>query len=234
MNIRVLSENTDVNLFKIPTLPMQQNKNLLTKPNSCFVRKNNNKHFIVHSHPVWTCSQDPQDSDHVYKPANPQTHDVTHLDSHTNSKWVRRQVLETRNTPQAPVSHGCHQKCFCAAYHNLHTGSVIFTRQILYQSVGRNFYADFTAIDRTHIAVKAPSWDEFVSNKRKHFHSLNVQIICAAQMLLTNKVARWPGSMHNSFILTSSIVGNYGIIFVPKELQQNFPNKQEIKRKKKD
>jgi len=60
------------------------------------------------------------------------------------------------------------------------------------------------AIECSHIAIKAPSYDEFVN--RKHFHSINVQIICDAQMHLTNIVARWPGSMHDSYIL--SIVGN--------------------------
>ncbi|KAK0147937.1 putative nuclease HARBI1 [Merluccius polli] len=39
-------------------------------------------------------------------------------------------------------------------------------------------------------------------------HSLNVQIICDAQMRLTNIVARWPGSTHDSFVLTNSSVGN--------------------------
>ncbi len=64
------------------------------------------------------------------------------------------------------------------------------------------------AIDCTHIAIKAPSQDEFVFVNRKHFHSINVQIICDAQMQLTNIVARWPGSTHDSFILTNSVVGN--------------------------
>ena len=40
-----------------------------------------------------------------------------------------------------------------------------------------------------------------------HFHSLNVQVICDADMLLTNVVARWPGSTHDSFILRHSSVG---------------------------
>ena len=39
------------------------------------------------------------------------------------------------------------------------------------------------AIDCTHIAIKAPSQNEFVYVNRKHFHSINVQIICDAQIL---------------------------------------------------
>lgn len=63
------------------------------------------------------------------------------------------------------------------------------------------------AIDCTHIAIKAPSEEEFAYVNRKHFHSINVQIICDAQMRLTNIVARWPGSTHDSYILTNSMVG---------------------------
>ena len=64
------------------------------------------------------------------------------------------------------------------------------------------------ANDCTQIAIKAPSHDEFVHVNRKHFHSNNVQIICDAQMQLTNIVARWPSSMHDSYILSNTIVGN--------------------------
>ncbi|KAL6486323.1 hypothetical protein MHYP_G00057150 [Metynnis hypsauchen] len=63
------------------------------------------------------------------------------------------------------------------------------------------------AIDCTHIALKAPSEEEFAYVNRKHFHSINVQIICDAKMCLTNVVARWPGSIHDSYILTNSMVG---------------------------
>lgn len=64
------------------------------------------------------------------------------------------------------------------------------------------------AIDCTHIAIKAPSENEYVYVNRKHVHTINTQIICDAQMALTNVVARWPGSTHDSFILTNSSVGN--------------------------
>ena len=35
---------------------------------------------------------------------------------------------------------------------------------------------------------------------RKHFHSINSQIICDANLFLINVVARWPGSTHDSFM----------------------------------
>ena len=69
------------------------------------------------------------------------------------------------------------------------------------------------AIDCTHIAIKEPSHDEFVYVNRKHFHSINVQIICDAQMQLTDIVARWPGSMHNFYILSNSIVSCFEFCF---------------------
>ncbi|XP_051780888.1 putative nuclease HARBI1, partial [Erpetoichthys calabaricus] len=53
------------------------------------------------------------------------------------------------------------------------------------------------AVDCTHIAIKAPSQNEFVYVNRKHFHSINVQIISDAKMCLTNVVAKWPGSIHD-------------------------------------
>ncbi|MBN3303577.1 HARB1 nuclease, partial [Amia calva] len=63
-------------------------------------------------------------------------------------------------------------------------------------------------IDCTHIAIKVPSEEEFAYvNLYVNFHSINVQIICDAQMRLTNIVARWPGSNHDSHILKNSMVG---------------------------
>ncbi|XP_046874255.1 putative nuclease HARBI1 [Hypomesus transpacificus] len=63
------------------------------------------------------------------------------------------------------------------------------------------------AIDCTHVAIRAPSMNENAFVNRKHFHSINVQVICDADMLLVNVVARWPGSTHDSFILRQSSVG---------------------------
>uniref|UniRef100_A0A8C9Z230 Putative nuclease HARBI1 n=1 Tax=Sander lucioperca TaxID=283035 RepID=A0A8C9Z230_SANLU len=65
-----------------------------------------------------------------------------------------------------------------------------------------------TAIDCTHIAVRAPYENKFVYVNRKNVHSINVQVICDSKLTLTNIVARWPGSTHDSFILTNSSVGN--------------------------
>ena len=62
------------------------------------------------------------------------------------------------------------------------------------------------AIDCDHIATKAPSTNEFNYVNRKGIHSVNVQIVCEANLSLLN-VERWPGGTHDSFIMQNSSVG---------------------------
>ena len=50
------------------------------------------------------------------------------------------------------------------------------------------------AIDCTHIAIRAPYVNEYAYVNRKHVHSINVQVICDSKMVLSNIMARWPGS----------------------------------------
>ena len=58
------------------------------------------------------------------------------------------------------------------------------------------------AIDCTHIAIKAPSWNEEAFVNRKGVHTINVQAACDADM--KNIVAKWPGSTHDSFVWRNS------------------------------
>ncbi|XP_049444489.1 putative nuclease HARBI1 [Epinephelus fuscoguttatus] len=63
------------------------------------------------------------------------------------------------------------------------------------------------ALDCTHIRIKSPSGaheGDFVN--RKSFHSINVQMVCNADYLISNVVAKWPGSVHDSRIFRSSAV----------------------------
>ncbi|XP_067670188.1 putative nuclease HARBI1 [Haliotis asinina] len=59
-------------------------------------------------------------------------------------------------------------------------------------------------VDGTFIRITAPSKDEGDYVNRKGFHSLNVQMICDAQFRVTNCVAKWPGSVHDSRIFRDS------------------------------
>ncbi|XP_039602158.1 putative nuclease HARBI1 [Polypterus senegalus] len=58
------------------------------------------------------------------------------------------------------------------------------------------------AVDCTHVALKAPTVDEFAFVNRKGYHSINVQVICDAHLNLLNVVAN-----NDSFIVQNSIVG---------------------------
>ncbi|XP_039602265.1 putative nuclease HARBI1 [Polypterus senegalus] len=63
------------------------------------------------------------------------------------------------------------------------------------------------AVDCTHVALKAPTVDEFAFQNRKGYHSINVQVICDAHLNLLNVVANSPGGTHDSFIVQNSIMG---------------------------
>lgn len=62
-------------------------------------------------------------------------------------------------------------------------------------------------IDCTHIPINSPGGtDAETYRNRKQVFSLNVQVITSADMYITNIVARWPGSSHDSHIFNSSVI----------------------------
>ena len=69
-----------------------------------------------------------------------------------------------------------------------------------------NFPNIIGAIDCTHIPILPPSINEHVYRNRKHAYSMNVQVICDANMSITNVVAKFPGSVHDSFIFRHSAI----------------------------
>ncbi|KAB0793155.1 hypothetical protein PPYR_12775 [Photinus pyralis] len=66
-------------------------------------------------------------------------------------------------------------------------------------------------IDCTHVAiVPPPSNDEehpeHLYVNRKSYHSINVQLICDAQLRIMNVNARFPGSTNDSYIWNQTVV----------------------------
>ena len=63
------------------------------------------------------------------------------------------------------------------------------------------------AIDCTHIKLTNPGGEDSQRYiNRKGWHSLNCQVVGDANMKITNIVARWPGSVHDSRIFHESIL----------------------------
>ncbi|XP_063811615.1 putative nuclease HARBI1 [Pseudophryne corroboree] len=60
------------------------------------------------------------------------------------------------------------------------------------------------AIDCTHVQIRPPRNSEECFRNRKQFHSLNVQAVCDVNMRFLNIFVGFPGSSHDSFILSQS------------------------------
>ena len=60
------------------------------------------------------------------------------------------------------------------------------------------------AIDCTHVALQPPHETEHMYRNRKHWHSINVQVIADAQYLIWHVRAKHPGSSHDSYIFCQS------------------------------
>ena len=57
------------------------------------------------------------------------------------------------------------------------------------------------AIDCTHVRIICPNKENAIAFvNRKQFYSINVQAVCDSDAFITNIVARWPGSTHDSRI----------------------------------
>ncbi|XP_068174132.1 putative nuclease HARBI1 isoform X2 [Antennarius striatus] len=82
---------------------------------------------------------------------------------------------------------------------------VVFPGHLPTQCIKEGFYdiAGFPrvlgAIDCTHIPISAHLGEnEADFGNRKAFHSLNIQMTCDHQMMVSSVVAKWPGSVHDS------------------------------------
>lgn len=68
-----------------------------------------------------------------------------------------------------------------------------------------NFPGVIGAIDCTHVRVICPNKENAMAFvNRKQFYSINVQAVCDSDAFITNIVARWPGSTHDSRIFENS------------------------------
>ncbi|XP_067686105.1 putative nuclease HARBI1 [Haliotis asinina] len=67
-----------------------------------------------------------------------------------------------------------------------------------------NFPGVVGVIDGTHIQILAPSQHEPAYVNRKQYHSINTQVIFDHSSQIIDVVAKWPGSTHDSRILTES------------------------------
>ncbi|KAK4885935.1 hypothetical protein RN001_002206 [Aquatica leii] len=115
---------------------------------------------------------------------------------------------------------------------NLLPQSVIFPRTEEQRNlVKERFYQQFAipgvigAIDCTHIAIVAPATNDplrpgIAYYNRKGFYSINVQMICDANLKILDCNARFPGSSHDSAIWSLSSIKRY--------LQQNY-NEDEVR-----
>lgn len=65
------------------------------------------------------------------------------------------------------------------------------------------------AIDCTHVRVICPNKENAMAFvNRKQFYSINVQAVCDSDAFITNIVARWPGSTHDSRIFENSNIAD--------------------------
>lgn len=73
-----------------------------------------------------------------------------------------------------------------------------------------NFPGVIGVVDGTHVGLSAvPSDLEIAYVNRRQYHSINAQIICNADLLITNINARFPGATHDSFIFRNSRVSTF-------------------------
>ncbi|XP_069059466.1 putative nuclease HARBI1 [Pleurodeles waltl] len=62
------------------------------------------------------------------------------------------------------------------------------------------------AVDGTHIALVPPRRNEQLHRNRKNFNSVKVHTVCLADQYISHVTARYPGSVHDSYILRNSSI----------------------------
>ncbi|XP_071110025.1 putative nuclease HARBI1 [Haliotis cracherodii] len=85
-----------------------------------------------------------------------------------------------------PTTQGCIRRNQAAFYNIAHFPGVV------------------GVIDGSHVQIIAPSVDEPSYVNRKQYHSINTQLVFDPNNMIIDLVAKWPGSTHDSRILTES------------------------------
>ncbi|KAJ1187435.1 hypothetical protein NDU88_004211 [Pleurodeles waltl] len=62
------------------------------------------------------------------------------------------------------------------------------------------------AFDGTHVALVPPRRSEQVYRNGKSYHSMNVQMVCLADQYISHVNAKFPGSVHDAYILQNSSI----------------------------
>ncbi|KAJ1179895.1 hypothetical protein NDU88_005126 [Pleurodeles waltl] len=62
------------------------------------------------------------------------------------------------------------------------------------------------AIDGTHVALIPTRRSKHVYRNRKSYHSMNVQMVCLADQYISYVNAKFPGSVHDAYILRNSSI----------------------------
>ncbi|XP_023941469.2 putative nuclease HARBI1 [Bicyclus anynana] len=79
----------------------------------------------------------------------------------------------------------------------------IRTTQLDFHRIAR-FPKVIGALDCTHIKIISPGGEHAETfRNRKGYMSINTQVICNANLIITDIVARWPGSAHDERIFSS-------------------------------
>ncbi|KAK7476717.1 hypothetical protein BaRGS_00032054 [Batillaria attramentaria] len=59
-------------------------------------------------------------------------------------------------------------------------------------------------VDGIHVAIQGPVVNEHEYVNRKGDYSINVQLLCNADLVIMDCVVRWPGSVHDAWIMRNS------------------------------
>jgi nuclease HARBI1 len=61
-------------------------------------------------------------------------------------------------------------------------------------------------VDGTHMPIIAPKDNEPIFVNRKQYHSISCQVVANCSYQITDIVAKWPGSIHDSYIWRNSSI----------------------------